>query len=93
MSKYFVCCEECFHTLGKKKAKLVRLWMDLCTMYCAANRSVYLDEQIIPNLRNLENLGFVVSTECNNGLLIKVMGHCVSNEGERCFCIKGGDHG
>ncbi len=92
MSKHFVCCEKCFHELGRKKSSLLRLWMDLCSMYCARGGTFYLPGVNISNFRALEKLGFVVSTESNKGFNIKVLGHCISSDGEHCFCIKGGRH-
>ncbi len=92
MSKSFVCCERCFNEIGNRSGRCVRLWMDLCAMYCARGGAFDILTPDLPYLRMLERLGFVISTENDYGLLIKVLGYCISRDGEPCFCIKGGRH-
>jgi hypothetical protein len=93
MSKYFVCCEKCFHALGKKSGSAAKLWMDLCALRCQYGGIIKIHEQSISHLSTLENLGFVLSTENAHGLSIKVNGHFLTHDGEPCFCIKAGKHG
>jgi len=93
MSKYFICCEKCFETIGKKNTKAARLWMDFCAMKLQNGEVVEIETQDFPELRVLENLGFLISTEKKNSLAVRIKGHMSTEEGEHFFCVKEGRHG
>lgn len=92
MSKYFICCEKCFETIGKKNTKAARFWMDLCT-YQMNNDFPYamINAPEFPEVRILELMGFVLTTDQKDGVNIKVQGY-LENRGQHCFCIEGGCH-
>lgn len=91
MSKYFVCCEKCFETIGKRNTRAARLWMDFCAHYLEYGEVIYMKNREFPELRILETMGFLVSTETEHGTAIKVKGHILDDD-EHFFCIKEGDH-
>lgn len=67
--------------------------MDLCTLGMNRGEIVELITVDFPELRALETLGFVVSTETYDSIRIRVNGHIYSNDGQHFFCIKEGKHG
>lgn len=91
MSKYFICCEPCFHTIGRKDTKAARLWMDLCAMRCESE-IVFLRGQDFPALQTLESLGFLITTDHSKGIAVKMIGCMETEDGEPFFCSKGGYH-
>jgi hypothetical protein len=92
MSKYFVCCEKCFETIGQKSTNAARLWMDLCALRLQEGTIVSIRTQDFPELRILELLGFVVSTDKPQNVVIRINGHQLTNEGQDFFCLKEGQH-
>lgn len=45
-----------------------------------------------PELRVLEMMGFLVSTDTDKGTAIRVKGHMNTEDGEHFFCVKEGRH-
>jgi hypothetical protein len=92
MSKYFICCEKCFEVIGKKNTKAARVWMDLCALRLAQGEVINLQIQDFPELRTLELLGFLVSTDHPYSTSIRIAGHIHTVEGQDFFCLKQGQH-
>ena len=92
MSRYFVCCEQCFETIGKKSTKAAKLWMDFCALGLQESEIVVIENNDFPELRVLENLGFVVTTDRYRAIAVRVIGHGITEDGEHFFCRKGGRH-
>lgn len=66
--------------------------MDFCALGLAEGEVVLLETNDFPELRVLENLGFVVSTDRFKEIAVRVQGHILTSEGEHFFCVKGGRH-
>lgn len=92
MSRYFVCCEECFECIGKRNTNAAKLWMDLCALKIQSQETINIHSDDIPELRALETLGFVVSTDREKCLSIHVKGHYLTDDGQDFFCLKEGNH-
>jgi len=92
MSKYFVCCEECFESIGKRNTNAARFWMDLCALRLKKGEVFTLKTLDFPELRALELLGFLVSTDKNSEIAVRIKGHCHTAEGQVFFCLKEGRH-
>ncbi len=93
MSRYFICCNQCFETIGRRNTNAARLWMDFCAAKLKCGEIIELEMSDFPELRVLENLGFVVSTDRQNTIAIRVNGHMSNQDGEHFFCVKEGQHG
>lgn len=91
-NKYFMCCEKCFEEIGKIDTRAARFWMDLCAMRLEYGEIVHVKSPDLPELRKLELMGFIVSTEKPNNLSLRIKGHCHNEDGEHFFCIKEGQH-
>jgi len=92
MNDYFVCCEQCFEVIGKRNTRAARLWMDLCSMILESGEPVFFLSSDFPELRVLETLGFLVSTDLDDSLAIRIHGHMSTLDGEHFFCVKEGRH-
>ncbi len=74
MSNAYLCCDSCFEAIGKRNAKAAKLWVDLCSIYSFEEGAfdVIIDDELI--LRQLEVLGFIVTTDRGPFITIKVLG-------------------
>ncbi len=92
MSKYFICCEKCFDDIGRRNNRAARLWMELCSLTLSKGEIIHLPTQDFPELRDLEMMGFVVSTERTLIISLRIVGHIKTEDGQDFFCIKEGRH-
>lgn len=66
--------------------------MDLCAVHLKEG-IVHLRTQDFPELRTLELMGFLVSTEEPQNILVKINGHRHTDDGQDVFCVKEGHSG
>lgn len=92
MTKYFICCEKCFEEIGKKNTRAARLWMDFCAVRLEKGSPVLLENQDFPELRVLETLGFLTSTDLQDSLSVRINGHMNTEDGDHFFCAREGRH-
>jgi len=78
--------------VAKRNTNASRVWMDLCALSITKGNVFKLELQDFPELRILELLGGLVSTDTNQGIIIRVNGHLKNTEGEDTFCFKEGKH-
>lgn len=97
MRNEFTCCDRCFETLQKRSAKAAKIWMNLCQSYMEIP-GLFSVEGNSPQIRILETLGFITTTDCSDDvysdyIILRVNGHRKDFYGEDCFCIsKDGRH-
>lgn len=91
MTKYFICCEKCFETAAKRSSNAAKLWMDFCAIKLQEGEVLCLQKNF-PELRTLESLGFLVSTDLEDSIAVRIKGHMTTEDGEHFFCIKEGCH-
>lgn len=91
MSKYFICCEKCFEEIAKTDTSASKLWMDICnnTIIDKSNVCALKD---FPELRRLELMGFIITTDVEDFIEIKLIGLTKTPEGEDFICGKDGKH-
>lgn len=92
MSKYFICCEDCYAAICKKSIKAAKLWMQLCAVKMTKDVFV-LENNDFPELRILENMGFLVSTDQYKSLSIKTRDFKLTEDDQPFFCVQDGRHG
>ena len=93
MNKNFTCCQECYDVLREKSSQTADLWMLLCKYRLIEGNIIHCFIPELPELRILENLGFIVTTEKEDIIAVKVRGYLLSVDGEPFFCSKDGNHG
>lgn len=74
MSRKASCCDGCFEMIGWRSQKAAQLWVHLCEIYMELPLFGFAmgdDEE----LRILEILRFIVTTETKNMIMVKVLGH------------------
>jgi len=67
-------CDECFARICKLSAGAGRLWMDICTM-TEGHLILALKSDEFEELRILEMLGHIVTTDKREHIMIRVLGH------------------
>lgn len=84
MSKPGLCCESCFEIIAKYNTHTAALWLDLCELQLHSPVFGLWTEEC-EELRLLEILGFIVTTETPNIIIVKVKGERCDNQGPY-FC-------
>jgi hypothetical protein len=93
MSKqYFICCEECLEDIGRKSTKAARLWLDLCALRLKKGEVITFPLDNLAEIRALELLGFILTTEDQSWLKVKIRGLHLTDEGDDFFCLQDGIH-
>ena len=80
MSETGICCNECFDLIARKSTISAKLWLDLCDLYIKSN-IFGLRSEDFRELRILELLGFIITTETPDIILVKVQGQCEDYQG------------
>lgn len=80
MSSDALCCDDCFHLIAKRNSTAASLWLDLCQLEKTYNIfGLRMDD--FPNLRLLETMGLLVSTDTDELIIIKVNGKKIDEDG------------
>jgi predicted amidophosphoribosyltransferase len=89
MNRY-ACCSSCLEHIAKINTNAARLWCDLCAL---PQTPILVHGQDMPELRILEQLGYVVSTESAENLSIRLEGrHNFSEDLPTFYCINRLNH-
>ena len=78
-------CSFCFEALAKKNPDLARLYDNLCSAQKHPSIPFLKVEQDFPNLRNLELMGMIVTTDAFHYILARVKEKKMSKE-DSFFC-------
>lgn len=79
----YLYCSTCLGIIGKKSTSAARLWTDLCAV---DSDPVCVRGHDIHELRILERLGFLVSTETAETVSIRLKGHPLDDTNEYVYC-------
>lgn len=74
MDKPGVCCGQCFELIARIDTSAAKLWLDLCELRMHSTIFGIITDDT-PDLRLLESLGFILTTETSTIIFIKVLGH------------------
>jgi hypothetical protein len=88
MTKKFLCCDDCFADICKKDIHAARLWLEICEIYNKAQNIFGIKLPDFTELSTLEHMGFIVTTDKKDHLLLKVNGIHEDKQGTY-FCING----
>ncbi len=80
MSNRGYCCDDCFSKIAIRSTASAQLWVDLCEIQADCNL-FGLAMKDFPALRILEILGFIVTTETPEIIVVKVLGEHEDDEG------------
>lgn len=84
MSNPGLCCEKCFEMIARNSTGAAKLWLDLCELQL--HSEVFgIKTQDFVTLRLLEVLGFIVTTDTPEVIVIKVKGQKLDGS-EPYFC-------
>jgi len=73
MSKPGLCCDNCFGLIARRSTSAARLWLDLCDLQMQSQQ-FGLRTLDFPTLRLLEILGFILTTDIQGVIIVKVKG-------------------
>lgn len=92
MGKYFICCERCFQDIAFHNTSAAKFWMDLCNLRLKRGEYVILMGQDNDELQILEHAGFIITSDMPHHVMIRIMCHMQTVNGEDFFCAKKGRH-
>lgn len=83
----FECCRLCFNEIQNTRAQL--LWMNLChlSVYRGPTNEFFMDE--LSEINYLENLGFILTTETEASVIIRIIGFDMDGKGDVFVCPRG----
>lgn len=94
-----VCCNQCFESIARKDPMAAHLWLDLCAYFVKLEGLFKLRETrvpwTIPQFRNLEILGFISTADGQDGVIVRVNGYDIIEDGDLCldtFCLDREEH-
>lgn len=80
-----VCCHECFERIGLRNVYAAKLWLELCDLKLK-NGMFGLRVLDFPELRMLEVLRFITTTESPQHIIVRVNGEKKDQEGIYFCC-------
>ena len=86
MSEKYLCCDECFSHICKICTRSAKLWMDICSYYEKTGGIFGLKLPDFEELRTLEHMGFITTTENSDHIVVKMNGIHVDRQGIY-FCL------
>lgn len=72
MSNDIKCCDDCVYWIAKKEVSLAKFWMDLCHISSNFGSLFGLPYSYQEEIRNLELLDFIVTTDVSVCILVKM---------------------
>lgn len=83
MNKPRLCCDSCFNMIAEKSIEAAKLWLDMCDLQASSKAAAFgiRDPDIFPWIRQLELMGFVLTTDQKELTLVKVLGEKHDNLG------------
>ena len=86
MKSKYTCCMTCFDKIAKEDTNSVRIWLDMCRIAHEISPLFKIRIEDFEELRVLELLGFLTSTEVQDGIIVRVHGNQRYPYGSH-FCI------
>jgi len=80
-----ICCDGCFELIGMRNVYAARLWLDLCNLK-VKNGIFGVKTSDLPEIRMLEVLGFITTTDSEEHIMIRVNGDKNDQEGPFFCC-------
>lgn len=81
------CCDECHRRIGMRSVSASRLWLDFCDQFTRQGIFNFYDHSVDSSeLRILETMGYIVSSENRENILIKLLGVQQDYNGDLIFC-------
>lgn len=84
MTDQSLCCDRCFHILAQKSPSAAKMWLDLCDIQFHTKRLVGLINFDLTSLRLLEILGFIITSETHELVIVNVKTNI--SEDNQYFC-------
>jgi hypothetical protein len=78
LKENFVCCDQCFESIGKRSVKAARLWLELCSLHSFSNGIFSIAQFASKELIELEKMGFILTHEIKDSLLVRMQGYHTS---------------
>lgn len=81
-----MCCSKCFERICSKSVSAGKLWLNLCEIQAAFCKRPLTSDEESKELKILESLGFITTTDTIPHIIVKINGQQEDEEGI-FFCI------
>lgn len=78
--------------IGKTNTSAAKIWMDLCALQEKHGPRVPIKGNGFSELAVLEKMGFIVTTETDGYVVVKVQGGELDEDCETFYCINRNEH-
>lgn len=79
-----ICCSKCFDVIARRNQKAAQFWLQLCDLE-KTHGLFGIKCNDTPAMRDLELMKFIITTETNSTILIKVLNKQTDEQGP-FFC-------
>lgn len=80
-------CERCFSKISKKSEECAYIWLNLCKIFYEADKRLILIKPFYyKQLRTLEMMKFILTTDTKNSVIMKVLGEEKIQDRHVFFC-------
>jgi hypothetical protein len=92
-NKWNFCCSDCFENIARNtNTTTAKMWMDLCAQYLNLEGCFEFEVDDYEAVRNLEQKGFIVTTDTAAGNLVRVNGLGYDFNEQVVFCLEREKH-
>lgn len=87
MMTKIIACDKCFAKIEKKSSKAAYVWLSLLEVFYEVNKKLILIKPFYyKDLRTLEMMKYILSTDLKDSVAIKVLGFDRKDETQFIFC-------
>lgn len=83
------CCPKCFEAIAQLNTRAAKLWVDMCEYTCFTGHDIILkDKYCGDDLIWLENFRYIISTDDDERIIVKLNGLTQDENGEDLYCME-----
>lgn len=86
MRNFFICCSDCYDRIESHGTSFAEAWVRLCKMRMESKEWIAFNRDLL-EFEILEEMGFLVSTEYEDVILVKLNGYTKTEDNEDFFCV------
>lgn len=87
------CCPRCFENIALYSTSAAKLWVDMCDYKSFTGQDiVFKDKYCGDDLIWLENFRYIISTDDDNRIIVKLNGLNQDENGEDLYCMEISKH-
>jgi hypothetical protein len=87
------CCPKCFQSIAHLNTRAAKLWVDMCEYVSFTGNNIVLkDKYCGEDLIDLEKFGYIISTDDETRIIVKLNGLTQDENEEDLYCLEVEQH-